>query len=789
MNIIKNNNNVKQELEHPKPKSLLITTSKLPVKSLFQILLKNPKLVNTIDNNGETLLTYVIKQKKIDICQLILTSNILDLSYHDKNGNSYLHLAVMEQLEVVVKCLIEKGIYLNIQNNDGNTPLHIAYLKNNIAIINILINNRIDSKIKNNDNKLAEELNINKENNENNDYLEPKSKENSSKKKNKDIKLNSKNESNKKNNRKSLAKEFNLVHKKNKTYNESFIGNSNISIQNILGKNKDKKKSSFIQSNLKKKKDKLNEISSPKKFESKSDKKEKSIKKEIRNSTFISSPKSNNKTDRNQRQRMKQIIHKYKNKSLFDDKYISNNKNAEIGNNTSGETKYKSGTFRDRTNNEEVGQGMEVQKSNNNYNKKEDEIFNIIESFDYKQKLAYTSELNTQIVKSPKKYKDYKVKEFREDDNININGNNLNENNNIENNKIIKEENRYNFYDEENEKEEDNSDEDNINCNENENIFYDDKNADNQNGREINNENLEITEEVYNELNKSTLNYYENSVLSSCYQSITPNNDKNKSIKYNSKYKKTLSNKFHINSKENNIFKLYKFQNLEENPFNYKKYSNNDLIIKNINYNKLFPEKNFTSGKNIKQLKEFLSQINMFRYLNNFIENGFDDINLIIEQAQKGIYIKESELKEAGILVPGDRAKILIRIQEKASNFGFSIPKRVYYSCSDLSDIKNDENIDKLNNWLKNLKIENYLMNFVLNGYHSIELLLLQMESKYPITTEMLRDEIGIDKIGHRSRIINKLKEEARSYNNNLKTSALIIGDDGNNKYCDCIII
>ena len=290
-------------------------------------------------------------------------------------------------------------------------------------------------------------------------------------------------------------------------------------------------------------------------------------------------------------------------------------------------------------------------------------------------------------------------------------------------------------------------------------------------------------------MNKSTLNYYENSILSSCYQSISPNNEKNKSIKYNSKYKKAFSNKFHNNLKENNIFKLYKYQNNDENPFNYKKYSNNDVILKNKDYNKYFSEKNFTSGKNIKQLKEFLSQINMFRYLNNFIENGFDDIDLIIEQAQKGIYIKDNELKEAGIMVPGDRAKILIRIEEKAGNFGFTIPKSVYHSCIDLSEIKNDTNIDKLNSWLQNLKIENYLMNFVLNGYHSIELLLLQIESKYPITTEFLRDEIGIDKVGHRSRIINKLKEEARSYNNNLKTSALIIGDDENNKYCDCLII
>ena len=44
---------------------------------------------------------------------------------------------------------------------------------------------------------------------------------------------------------------------------------------------------------------------------------------------------------------MKQIIHKIDKKTLFDDNFISNNKNVEIGNNTSGETKYKSGTYRD----------------------------------------------------------------------------------------------------------------------------------------------------------------------------------------------------------------------------------------------------------------------------------------------------------------------------------------------------------------------------------------------------------------------------------------------------------
>ena len=179
----------------------------------------------------------------------------------------------------------------------------------------------------------------------------------------------------------------------------------------------------------------------------------------------------------------------------------------------------------------------------------------------------------------------------------------------------------------------------------------------------------------------------------------------------------------------------------------------------------------------------------MQKYLNNFIENGFDDIKIIIEQAQKGIYIKDSELKEAGILIPGDRAKILIRIQEKAGNFKFAVPKSVYYTCRNINKVNNDINIKNFKNWLKNLRIDNYLKNFINNGYHSIELLFLQMESQSPLTAEILKEEMGIDKIGHRSRIINKLKEDGRSYINKLKTSILLVGNANNNKFCDCFLI
>jgi ankyrin repeat protein len=100
------------------------------VETLYQILSKNPKLINIKDNKGETLLSYSIERNKIDIFNLILTSPILDLNYQNKEGNTYLHIAIQFEREIMVKELIEKGINLNIQNNDGNTPIMLVALNN-----------------------------------------------------------------------------------------------------------------------------------------------------------------------------------------------------------------------------------------------------------------------------------------------------------------------------------------------------------------------------------------------------------------------------------------------------------------------------------------------------------------------------------------------------------------------------------------------------------------------------------------------------------------------------------
>ena len=148
-------NNIKED-------NLIIKKSNtLDAQSLYKILIKNPSLVNSTDDQKESILSLAIKNHNISVANLILTSPILDLNYQDKDGNSYLHLAILYKQEDIVKSLIEKGIFLNKKNNKGNTALHLAYINYDKNIINILEENGIDTNIVNNNNKLAEDLKIN----------------------------------------------------------------------------------------------------------------------------------------------------------------------------------------------------------------------------------------------------------------------------------------------------------------------------------------------------------------------------------------------------------------------------------------------------------------------------------------------------------------------------------------------------------------------------------------------------------------------------------------------------
>ena len=175
------------------------------------------------------------------------------------------------------------------------------------------------------------------------------------------------------------------------------------------------------------------------------------------------------------------------------------------------------------------------------------------------------------------------------------------------------------------------------------------------------------------------------------------------------------------------------------------------------------------------ELTKFISEINLpKKYAEILIENGFDDLNVLINQMKKGLSITYQNLKDIGITSPGDKSKILVHLEEISQNFDFDLEKDIIYS----NNIP-EEKSGSLYQFLNGIHLDEYFQLFIDSGFSSAELLFMQMASKNPITEDILKNDIGINKIGHLQRIMISLKEETKKYVDNLR----IKSEKSNGKY------
>ena len=722
-------------------KSLIKESSELQVQSLYQLLIKNPYLVNTVDDKNETILSYSIKNNNISISNLILTSPIIDLEYQDKNGNSYLHLAVMSQQKDIIKLLIEKGIDINKQNKEGNTVLHLAYTVNNKQIINILIDNGIDKNIVNKENKTAEEL-------------MPKTK-----------RFNSSS-----NNRITIAKKKEL---NKKTDNVGVVG------KNINNNNNKKKGNSITANNNVNNKINTNRTKSGKSITSSKSGTKMKVRiipnKEIKKNNNIQNIYSlNDSVEDTCNTNFINIDEYHKkdnniNNDEIDKKYAQFDRTIKMDWN--GE-KNNINNFKENDDEQYINY---IYKEKDSFGRDQD-ICNVEVSNSFrspkKDNILEKKNIQSKASKKPNSNSNKKISiKSNKNEDIKVNKKNNGLNNSMGYNPCISGE--YTIKSDQKRSKKTS-------------IFGSKIDISQSQNNEENNIQFNVSKKNLKPKNNNFMNFEENNEKNNInsFHAFSGNfSQKHLDMNMNLNMIKNIPKRKSDTSKavNRNIVISNKNKNMEDN-------SNSNIKSSNMESSLITQSRLKTSLKRNNPLIEFLSQINLLKYLNNLDSNGFDDVNLLIEEAKKGVIISDQELKEVGINLPGDRAKILIRLKEKANIFGFAIPKSVYHTCQNLDDIKNDQHIIELNNWLSQLKIDKYLMNFVNNGYHSIELLLMQMETENPLTTEILRDELGIDKIGYRSRILNKLKEEGRNLNNRLKTSILIVNNRGDDKNCECII-
>ena len=306
-----------------------------------------------------------------------------------------------------------------------------------------------------------------------------------------------------------------------------------------------------------------------------------------------------------------------------------------------------------------------------------------------------------------------------------------------------------------------------------------------------------------NNLNKNNASNYENKCINT-QQTIINESD------YNEETTPTKKNKFlYPRNKQRiqniNILNINNSSNKKNNKeikffsSSFKKKS----ITNNLSLNPSYIQSLTTCHTSIKYSKiyEFINEINLPKeYAFNLIDNGFDNLEMLISQTKNGIALTYENLREIGIKKPGERIKILLHLEEISENFHFIFPKSIYNNNDyDNSGIKNKSNTLKI--FLEKIEEKKYFKNFWENGIYNIEVLFVQMISKQPLNENILMNDLNIKK-QDANKIIIKLYEYSRKYINKLKiinkrkkteeniisNSSIIYEENNMIKSCDCIL-
>ena len=287
------------------------------------------------------------------------------------------------------------------------------------------------------------------------------------------------------------------------------------------------------------------------------------------------------------------------------------------------------------------------------------------------------------------------------------------------------------------------------------------------------------------------------------YEENTPMEAKNLVLINNnsSQRKNSIKNSKQI-STEKKLF-ISSLKRKEENTFNNNRYSINPSYVQSLTTCHTLNRDHFESNspminnkkidkKNKKEnIFKFIQEINLPKeYANNLIDNGFDVLDVLISQTKKGIALSYQNLKDIGVKLPGERAKILVHLEEISGNFNCNIDKEILYANK--IDIKNNS----LYKFLFRINCEKYINDFIDAGYYNSELLFLQMASRQPLNVDILIEDIGLDK-NDAKKILDNLIEGSKNFiedikyfeENKEKKNKFIILEENNFKSCDMCLI
>ncbi len=93
---------------------------------------------NYRDNRGRSYLDLAIHSDNKDVMEVLVDSKKLNLDSQDPEGNTALHLAVINVKPALAQVLINGGASKKIKNKKGQTPLELAKQDKNKKLLELL---------------------------------------------------------------------------------------------------------------------------------------------------------------------------------------------------------------------------------------------------------------------------------------------------------------------------------------------------------------------------------------------------------------------------------------------------------------------------------------------------------------------------------------------------------------------------------------------------------------------------------------------------------------------------
>ena len=228
---------------------------------------------------------------------------------------------------------------------------------------------------------------------------------------------------------------------------------------------------------------------------------------------------------------------------------------------------------------------------------------------------------------------------------------------------------------------------------------------------------------------------------------------------------------------------------------------------------------------NSQSLLNWLKNLDLIDYFQNFIKNGIYNLDIIIKDMKSGKYkIKKQDILDLNITKPGHIYRIItqLEIDSELINKNIFINKEYYNNNNKYmktlnnhnrieSNIGNDfynnnymnnnksqnDNMNKISIeiWLNKIGLIHLNDNFINNGFDNYKYFILQMFSSIPINDEILKNEIYIYNDNERDLILFYLNKEVKKLNKTQKKdfnqesmSEIITLNKKENKKDVCII-